>query len=301
MVEGDQTVRNQQVSEETEEPVDQGDVGVAGNTPLEEEGAGPSPPKVNNGEVVAGTSLSNGENTSNLGALFNNVEANGLASQREGLLTNNASDAAIAAKAEEEKPSDEEKAEFQKEAKEGLDKQLGALVSPEDRAKAQAMQEAILKGDTAALGQIIAGMTPEQVKNFSSEIQKNLDRLGAGVTVKPTGDGSSLFVHERGSSTGLVVDKQGNSRPVSVKEGPDGRTHIDNTSTPTDTAQEVAASISDAATLNSRPRTSMALPGIGNGGGDQSSGEPQPNPNMNRMESTDSTPIIRFPRLREQP
>lgn len=191
----------------------------------------------------------------------------------------------------EDQPTDEEKADFQEEAKESLDQALGPFTPPESREKAQAIQAAILSGDNEALGKAIAGMSADEVRKYADVIQKNLNSLDAGVTVKPTGDGKSLFLHEQGSSTALVIDNNGVSRPVSVKEGPDGKVHIDNTSTPTDSAPDIAAGISNSATRNGRQP--LAHFGQGGGGSDGHDTVQQPEIKLPSLSATSTVDSFR--------
>ncbi len=154
---------------------------------------------------------------------------------------------------------DQYKPAFEKKADASLHKQMDAAgFSAEDKQKAEALQDAVIKGDKKALEQAVASMSPEQLKSLAGEVQKNLNALHADVTLKTIGDGSSLFLQKNGAANGLVVGKDG-AKPVAVKYV-DGQPYIDNSLTPIKDAQDVAKSISNSATFNAEVLAKFKYP-----------------------------------------
>lgn len=72
---------------------------------------------------------------------------------------------------------------------------------------AKPLQEAILKGDAAALQKLVGSMDPKQLEEMAELIQKNLDKSGAGLEVDFT-DGKLILSRTNGDR-GVAISKDG--------------------------------------------------------------------------------------------
>jgi hypothetical protein len=117
-------------------------------------------------------------------------------------------------------PSAESKEEARKKANDHLENNdLYKLLSNTDQQALTKMQEAILNGDTKALGDLVKAYKgdPEKLEALGRVIEKNLKDIGANIQMNVTDDGR-LLVYDKAGRHAVEVSSAGSAtvRPIQV-------------------------------------------------------------------------------------
>lgn len=123
---------------------------------------------------------------------------------------------------------------------------LSKFMSPEDKALALKMQAAVLNGDTAALGQMLAALkdNPEKLAALTKAIQDNLQKQGSSTRLEMTPDGN-LLMFQKGARHAVQIGADGNAQVKAIEHGPNGSLEVLNDRTvvrplPADLAKRIA-------------------------------------------------------------
>lgn len=126
---------------------------------------------------------------------------------------------------------------------------LFKLMSAGDQKAALKLQEAVLTGDTKALGELVKSLAdnPERLAALSGAIQDNLKKIGAN-TQLDLGPDNSLLMYRDGASHAVQIGKDGNAQVRAIEHHRDGSLDILNDRTVVrPTAGDLARSIGDSA------------------------------------------------------
>lgn len=125
---------------------------------------------------------------------------------------------------------------------------LFKLLSPEDRATALKMQEAVLNGDTKALGELVKGLAgdPAKMEALSKAIGENLSKLGSNTRLEMGPDGS-LLVFRDCDTRAVQVGKDGSSKVVAIDQHNGGLDILNDRTVVRPTASELLKQVGDSA------------------------------------------------------
>ncbi len=150
----------------------------------------------------------------------------------------------------ETEPTPEERKEAINRAQKSLENNpLFKLMSADDQKAALKLQDAVLNGDTKALGELVKalGANPERMAALAGAIADNLKKVGANTQLDMGPDGS-LLMYRDGASHAVQIGKDGSAQVRAIEHHPDGSLDILNDRTVVrPTAAQLARSISDSA------------------------------------------------------
>lgn len=151
-------------------------------------------------------------------------------------------------------PTPEERKEALNRAQKTLENNpLFKLMNANDQKAALNLQDAVLRGDTKALGELVKalGDNPERMAALAAAVADNLKRVGANTQLDMGPDGS-LLMYKNGDNHAVQIGKDGTAQVRAIEHHPDGSLDILNDRTVVrPTAAQLARSIGDSAVNHS--------------------------------------------------